>query len=182
MKKIISKKNIAIMFVCCFIFWMLLNSAPNKMSYTVEKEDDSYIVSVFNPHGEKIYEEQYGVEPAISKVGKNTVMVTVGAGNWWQSRFINGKTEGISDWFGQIAAYSEQLVVYGTYEDNKLKIIIRDIYDKDKIYKEITDSFPQVAVGSYLVKDAQILNDHLVYLRYYIDDEWTEKGKFVFLN
>lgn len=176
------KRIIVIMLVCCLTFGVLLRSAPNKMSYTVEKEDDNFIVSIFNAHGEKIFEEQYRVWPNISKIGKNTVMITVGKGDWHQSKFINGKTGRISDWLDDVRECSEQLVVYGTYEDNTLKIIIRDIYDKDKTYKEIIDSFPQVAVGAYLIKDAQILNDHLVYLRYYIDDDWNEKGKFVFLN
>ncbi len=182
LKKIISKKNIIMALVCCLIFWMLLNSVPNKMSYTVEEGDDSYIVSVFNPHGEKIYEEQYRVEPVISKVGKDTVMITVGKGDWHQSKFINGKTGRISEWFDDVKECSEQLVVNCVYKDNRFKIIIRDIYDKDKTYKEITDSFSEAAVGKYLVKDIEIINDHLVYLRYYIGDDWEEKGRLIFLN
>lgn len=89
----------------------------------------------------------YYVEPVISKVGKNTIMVTVGRGDFWISTFINGKTGDVSEGFENISGCSEKLVVYGTFEEGKIKIIIRDIYNKEQVYKEIIEEFPNIAVG-----------------------------------
>lgn len=72
--------------------------------------------------------------------------------------------------------------MYGIYENAKLKIVIRDIYDEDIVYKEITDQFPGVAVGSYIIKDAEIVSDNLVHITYYIGDNWKEKEVFVNLQ
>ena len=40
------------------------------------------------------------------------------------------------------------------------------------------DTFPNVAVGLYIIKDAQILDEHSVDLTYYVGDEWKEKEPF----
>lgn len=97
-------------------------------------------------------------------------MVTIGFGDAWTTKFINGKTNRISDSFVNISAYNEELVVYGIYEDGQLKIIIRNIYDKEAAYEEVVDEFPNVAVGSYIIKDAQIIDNHSVHLTYYVNN------------
>lgn len=109
-------------------------------------------------------------------------MVTVGRGDSWTNKFINGKTNRISDSFENISAYDGQLVVYGIYEDEQLKIVIRDIYDKEKVYKEVIDTFPNVAVGSYIIKDARIIDGNSVHLTYYVGNEWEEKEKVIRLD
>lgn len=98
------------------------------------------------------------------------------------STFINGKTGNVSKSFENVSGYNEKLVVYAIYEEGNLKIIIRDIYNKDKVYKEIIDEFPNVAVGSYIIKDAQVINNHLVYLNYYLGNDWKEEKKFIFVR
>lgn len=132
--------------------------------------------------GKRIYENVYGVEPIIMQVDKDTLLIRTGRGDSWITKFVNGKTNRVSDDFENISAYNGQLVVYGIYEDEQLKIVIRDIYDKDKVYKEVIDTFPNVAVGSYIIKDAQIIDEHSVDLTYYVGDEWEEKEEVVLLD
>lgn len=180
-RKRLSKKCIVFV-ICCLTIFVILKFVPDKMSYSVERLKDNYTVSIFNNRGKKIYEDTYRLEPNVSKIGENTVMVTIGRGDSWTTKFINGKTNRISDGFENISAYNEKLVVYGTYEDEELKIIIRDIYDKEKAYEEVIDAFPDVAVGSYIIKDAQIIDNHSVHITYYVDSNWEEKEKLIFLD
>ncbi len=181
LKRKISKKSIVIagIVLCCLTVCVILIILPNKMSYSVEKVNNTYNVSVTNRWGKKIYENVYELEPSIIQVGKDTILIRVGKGDSWTAKFINGKTNRISDSFENISAYNEQLVVYGLYEDGQLKIVIRDIYDKDKVYKEVIDTFPDVAVGSYIIKDAQIIDEHSVHLTYYVGNGWEEKEKLI---
>ena len=53
MKKIISKKSIvvALIVICCLIVFAILTLLPNKMSYSVEKVNGTYNVSVNNRWG-----------------------------------------------------------------------------------------------------------------------------------
>ena len=184
LKKIISKKGIVItlIVVCCLMAFAIFMLLSNKISYTVEEVNGTYNVSVNNRCGKRIYENAYGVEPIIMQVDKDTILIRTGKGDSRITKFINGKTNRVSDNFENISAYNGQLVVYGIYEDEQLKIVIRDIYDKDKVYKEVIDTFPNVAVGSYIIKDAQIIDEHSVDLTYYVGDEWEEKEEVVLLD
>lgn len=184
LKKIISKKGIVItlIVVCCLMAFAIFMILSNKISYTVEEVNGTYNVSVNNRCGKRIYENAYGVEPIIMQVDKDTILIRTGKGDSRITKFINGKTNRVSDNFENISAYNGQLVVYGIYEDEQLKIVIRDIYDKDKVYKEVIDTFPNVAVGSYIIKDAQIIDEHSVDLTYYVGDEWKEKEEVILLD
>ena len=184
LKKIMSKKGIVItlIVVCCLMAFAIFMLLSNKISYTVEEVNGTYNVSVNNRCGKRIYENAYGVEPIIMQVDKDTILIRTGKGDSRITKFINGKTNRVSDNFENISAYNGQLVVYGIYEDEQLKIVIRDIYDKDKDYKEVIDTFPNVAVGSYIIKDAQIIDEHSVDLTYYVGDEWEEKEEVVLLD
>lgn len=184
LKKIMSKKGIVItlIVVCCLMAFAIFMLLSNKISYTVEEVNGTYNVSVNNRCGKRIYENAYGVEPIIMQVDKDTILIRTGKGDSRITKFINGKTNRVSDNFENISAYNGQLVVYGIYEDEQLKIVIRDIYDKDKVYKEVIDTFPNVAVGSYIIKDAQIIDEHSVDLTYYVGDEWEEKEEVVLLD
>lgn len=184
LKKGVSKKGIVIaaIVICCLTVFAVLMILPHKMSYSVEKVNDTYSVSIKNKWGKKIYENVYELEPSIIQVGKDTILIKIGRGDSWTSTFINGKTNRISDGFENISIYNEELVVYGTYEDEQIKIVIRDIYDKDKVYKEVIDTFPDVAVGSYIIKDAQIIDEHSVHLTYYVGNGWEEKETLIQLD
>lgn len=175
------KGKTVIVVICCLLLCTILKLAPNKMKYSIIKKNDNYTVLVSNGEGEMVYKDFYNLEPVISKVGKNTIMITVGKGDLKVSKFVNGKTGRVSDTFENVSAFSEKLVVYGIFESGKLKIVIRDIYDKEKTYKEIIDTFPNVAVGSYIIKDAKIISNHLVYLNYYVNDG-QEKKKIVIVK
>lgn len=179
-RKNVLKSIIIIMAAGCLALFIILNNLWNKIQYSVEKIDDKYIVSISNDQGEIIYKGAYALQPVISKTGESTFMVTVGKGDSRTTKFINKKTGIVSDGFENISACNEKIVIYGTYESDKLKIIIRDIYDKNKYYEEIIDTFPNVAVGSYIIKDAQIYSNGSIDLTYYVDDDWTEKKKVVF--
>ncbi len=182
MKKV-SYKNVFIVLIAisCVVCFVIFKLSPDKMTHTVYKNEGNYVVSITNNQGKKIYEHSYKSEPVVSKAGENTFIVTVGRGDCWTTSFINGKTGKVSDGFENISSYNEKLVVYGIYDDNKLKIVIRDIYDKEKAYKEIIDDFPDLAVGSYVIKDAKVINDHMVYIKYYTGDDWEEKENIVFI-
>lgn len=189
-KEIFKKKKIItqIIIIGCFIWMIILEALPNRMTYSIKEQGDNmYFLSVSDNQGKIIYENQYNAYPVVLKVGKNTIRIVTGKGDCRLSQFINGKTGSISDYFENVSACNEKLVVYAIYEEGNLKIIIRYIYNKDKSYKEIIDEFPHVAVGWYAIKDARVINDHLVYLNYYLGDDlvlnnWKEKKRFILVR
>lgn len=178
-KKLKKKIIIQIIGICCFIWMITLEAIPNRMTYSIEEQGDMYDLSISDNQGKIIYENQYYGYPIVSKVGKNTMRIVAGKGDVRQYRFINGKTGSKSDYLENVCGCNEKLVVYATnYNEGSIKIIIGDIY-KDEVYKEIIDDFIPTAIPSYAIKDVQIINNHLVYLRYYVGDSaiWQERGE-----
>ena len=68
--------------------------------------------------------------------------------------------------------------IYGR-ENNVKKKNIKKVYSYCRVYKEVIDTFPDVAVGSYIIKDAQIIDEHSVHLTYYVGNGWEEKEKLI---
>lgn len=69
---------------------------PHIASYNVEKSQNGYVVSITDIHGKLLYEDLYQLEPIISEIGKDTVMVTAGKGDSIAYKFINRKSGKIS--------------------------------------------------------------------------------------
>lgn len=182
-KRIMFRKKyvVFIIAICCFIIMIALQFVPDQMLYSIKEDGNHWIVSIKDRNGETVYEDSYEVEPVISEIGKNTIMITAGRGNAWTSRFVNGKMGKVSDSFENVSACNENLVVYAAYKEGEMKIIIRDIYDESKTYKEITDNFPDVAVGSYIIKEAKVINHYLVYIEYYAGSDWKETKKHFYM-
>ena len=67
-KKIVSKKYIIIatLVILGLIVFAALYFVPGKMSYSVEKVNDKYVVSITNNYGKTIYENTYNAYPVIS--------------------------------------------------------------------------------------------------------------------
>lgn len=69
LKKIISKKSIVILIIiiCCWALFVLLKFAPNKISYNVERDNDNYIVSIFNNRGKRYMKIHIGENLSFQK-------------------------------------------------------------------------------------------------------------------
>ena len=108
LKKIISKKGIVItlIVISCLIVFTILMILSDKISYNVEEVNGNYNVSVNNRWGKRIYENVYGVAPIIMQVGKDAILIRTGKGDSWITKFINGKTNRVSDDFENISAYN----------------------------------------------------------------------------
>ena len=153
-------------------------TGAESFTYEVAQGEEEYRVSVHDRQDNLLYEASYPKEPVVKKIGKDTLEIYEGAGNTGWSVFVNGETGEVSEPVTDVAACSEETVVYPVFEDGIFKIIIRDIYD-ERIYREITDNFPPVATGNGFIKEIKVL-DYSIYLDYYTGngangEEWEEK-------
>ena len=58
------------------------------------------------------------------------------------------------------------------YEDGMMKIIVQDIFDKNKFHLEVIRDYAPVAVGRYMIIDAEFSDDTTLCLEYYSGEEW----------
>lgn len=163
-----------------------VEAGTESLAYEIDQDEENYRVSVYDRQENLLYEDFYPGEPAVKRIGKDTLEIHEGAGNTWWSVFVDGQTGEVSEPIADIIACNEKTAVYPVFEDGVFKIIIRDIYNENP-YEEITDDFPPVAAGTGFIKEAKVLDRYTVYLDYYTGDgrngdEWKEKRMFVLLK
>ena len=57
----------------------------------------------------------------------------------------------MSDYFGDVVAYSSDKVVYPTLDQGTMKIIEQDIYNRDNYYLEIIRDYITAATGREII-------------------------------
>lgn len=148
-----------------------------------EKENYNYEVIIKQYNGKVIISEEYhDLYPIVDVVEKDVLTLTLGSGDWWVTRFINVKDGSVSEEFGNIITYNADKVVYPAYEDGVMKIIVQDIFGKEQYYLEVIREYAPVAVGRYMIVDAEFLDDDALYLQYYRGEEWEEVCEVINLN
>ncbi len=152
-------------------------------TYTViENENYNYKVIIRQYNGKIILsEEYYHLWPIVQEVGKDILTLTLGNGDCWLTRFINVKDGNVSEQFENILTYSSDKVVYPKYEDGVMKIIVQDIFDKERCYYEVLRDYAPDAVGKYMVIDATFLDETTLHLQYYSGEDWEEVSEVIHL-
>lgn len=181
------KRAILVSSLVCIIFIILLfNGLKHDISDTYiinEKENYTYEIIIKQYNGKVIISEEYdGLYPIVEVAGKDVLTLTLGRGDCWITRFINVKDGSVSEGFDYMVAYNADKVVYPGFKDGVMKIIVQDIFDKEQYYLEIVREYAPVAVGRYMIIDAEFLDDDALYLKYYKGEEWEEVSEVIDLN
>lgn len=183
------KRNVLfLIFVCCFasLFYIFFIKQKKDIEdfifYTGENKENNYIVCIKNRQEDIIFYEEYAREPTVKVVYDDTFMVIRGQGDWHGYTFINIETSLVSEEFDDINAWNHEKVVYSVYENDVIKIVIQDIYDKEKYYKEVLRNYAPEAIPYRVILDAEFINDSQVILKYYRGEEWEEVSEIIDLN
>ena len=175
-------KRVIMMFMIIALTTIIVYRANINISktYKVYENNYEYEVVIRQYNGKVIVSENtYNMEPIIKEVGKDTLMLKVGKGDWHITRFINVKEGTISEGFGNAEAFDSNKVVYPIYEDDTIKIVIQDIYDKDKYYREVIRDYTPVAVPKSMIIDIEFIDDSKLLLKYYSGEEWKEVSEII---
>ncbi len=105
-------------------------------------------------------------EPQVQKIDEDTYLIIRGKGDWKTYTFLNKDLGLISKPFDDISAWNMDKVVYATYEDDILKIVVQDIYDVNKYYKEILRDYAPFAVPHHIIEEAEFIGDSQLRLKY----------------
>lgn len=180
-------KNILLFLLSSIVVVLILVLASKKNRTTenyfmIEKTDMGVILSIWDRKDMEICSVKYMGDVKIIKISEDTLLAINGKGDWRQYTFINIPTGEISDTFNDVSAWNEQKVVYAIYENNAIKIVVQDIYDKDKYYMEIVRDFPIVAVPHCVIKSAKFIRNRKIILEYYVGEDWNERKETINLK
>lgn len=182
------KRNVSfLVFVCCFanllnIFVIIFKQKNDIDNFIFCTRENNYIVCIKNRQEDIIFYEEYVKEPIVKVIYNDTFMVIRGQGDWHGYTFINIETSLVSEEFDDINAWNHEKVVYSVYENDVIKIVIQDIYDKEKYYKEVLRNYAPEAIPYRIILDAKFINDSQVKLKYYRGEEWEVVSEIIDLN
>lgn len=89
---------------------------------------------------------------------------------WFYDRVTGEKSE---EYFN-ISAINGSNIVYMEFTDGReIHLVIRDIFDKDTLYKEIVCDFSDTAVASSVLRSVTFLNDKSIEIEYEVGEDRT---------
>lgn len=63
-----------------------------------------------------------------------------------------------------------------------MKIIVQDIFDKERYYYEVIRDYAPDAVGTYMVIEVVFLDEATLHLQYYSGEDWEEVSEVINLK
>lgn len=114
----------------------------NDIPYTCEKDDEEYVVSLYDKNGRKIEEIVFPKKPNIKELGKDLIEIEIVLGNPASYIFyFNQKTLQISATFFNSVQMEGKYVAY----IDGSRLIVQDIFSEGILYEEIVRDFSAAA-------------------------------------
>lgn len=153
--------------------------------YKVSDDHDNveFIIDFNNSKSIKI--DRFGIAPYITKVTDEIVEIRFHVGNPADYvLYYNLKTSQLSKEFFNPTTTKNDLVVYmnENYNNNEITMVIQDIFDKSKYYKEIKRDFSPVAAACSDLEKAEFIDNNKLRITYLEGGNFTKKTEIISLN
>lgn len=152
----------------------LIDSGKYHKVYAIEKGDlPKYMYEIYNKSGKVVKTEKTVAYPNIQKVSDNLLSISTGAGSFvGQGQYYDIEANTFSEVFESPLATSGNLVVYVKTPN---VLIIRDIFDKTKYFKEVTLDLADTAVPTAVISKIEFVEDGKLNVTYLSEEEYIEK-------
>ena len=135
----------------------------NNIPYTCEKDDDEYVVSLYDKKGRKIEEIVFPKKPNIKELGNDLIEIEIVLGNPVSYIFyFNQKTLQISSTFFNSVQMEGKYVAY----IDGSRLIVQDIFSEGILYEEIVRDF---SVAANPLMDVELIekgNKEFIHFQY----------------
>lgn len=181
MKSMFRKKIITFFIVsvgCCIFF--ILFFLIKKDNFIVCKEvSDGYELILYSKSKDVVFSGIYPREPGINKIEENIVEISISTGS--PARYVfyfDIENSEISDVFFNPIQFENEYIAY--MEDGKL--ILTDIFKRDKLYKEIVRDFTKTANPMSTIVNIKLIDNENIILEYYIGEDYTQVSETIPIN
>ena len=135
----------------------------NNIPYTCEKDDDEYVVSLYDKKGRKIEEIVFPKMPNIKELGNDLIEIEIVLGNPVSYIFyFNQKTLQISSTFFNSVQMEGKYVAY----IDGSRLIVQDIFSEGILHEEIVRDF---SVAANPLMDVELIekgNKEFIHFQY----------------
>ena len=164
----------------------LLSSGKNFKTFDISKGDNTeYLYEIYNNSGEVIKSETVVRRfPALNYQSDSLLSIEIGVGTGvWLTQYYDTVKDHFSEVFESPIVVRNNKVAYMIISNNIYKIIIRDVFDENKYYKEFSlDDFAKVANPVDALIDIQYLDDDRLQVAYLSSENYIEKYSVIQLR
>jgi len=176
-RKIISCFLIVVLAVATYLFAAEKNNhtvvleANEKDGYNISYNEKAgtYSYQIYSATG-KILDEKKKLyrEPFIESVDEDILHISLSAGtNVRQEWFVNRKTEERSETFQNVCAIQGEKIAFMELDDeSSYCLVIRDIFDENKLYLEVKQDFAPLAIPDLIIENAEFTEESSLKITY----------------
>jgi len=106
----------------------------------------------------------------------------VGAGNVTIYQFFDVKLNRISPRYNNPTLIENDKIVYMDYDGERLKLIVSDLFDKNKFYKEYLRDFSPIAAPYNALSSAKFIDSNKLQIAYLTGIDYKEITETIELN
>jgi len=155
-----------------------ISSGKNYKVYDISKDHKpEYRYDIYNNAGRIVKSESvFRIDPRITYPydGVLSIHVSLGTG-YFLTQYYDTNRDVFSDTFESPAMADHGMVVYAAYIGESLKLVVRDIFDINRYYKEFELDFSPV-VPFNAVRKAEFADENTLDITYVSGKEYEEKN------
>ena len=151
---------------------------------TVDAQKYEYII--YTKEGEAAWKEEVSREPHIRLLQNGLLEIMTSHGSpaqLYRYYDINNNAFSSESFWNRALVLDDGKIVYMSMdEESKTVLVIQDIFDKEKYYKEIHRDFSPLAVPSLTLLDAQVTENGDLEITYYSGSEQNIENETISLQ
>ena len=198
MKKYILIIMFLILLLVTYIFYIYENSKLNtfkKINLEVVEQTKNYkIIALKNEEITKyyywildntnntIYKSSSYKMPNLSYYSNNIIQLHLGSGNVSQYQFFDTKNSITSPIYENPTLIDNEKIMYMTFENNKIKLIVRDLFDELKLYRKYERDFSPVATAHNDLINAKFIDVNKLQITYLSGKDFIEVTEILNLD
>ena len=145
-----------------------------KVIVSENEKTTEYHYWIFDNSGNIIHEDIYYKNPNISYLSSDIIQKHTGGGNVSQYQFFNIEKGLISPIYDNPGLIDNGKIVYMAFENDQIKLIVRDLFDESIFYKEYECNFSPVAAASSGLITANFINSSELQVTYLSGEDFME--------
>lgn len=164
----------------------VIHSGKNYKIFDVSKNEDNpeYVYEIYDNSGKCVKQVLHlRIEPEIKYVNRELLQIQEGGGtNVIETHYYHVKKNQFSDGYEEPIAVSKDKVAYMMLVKDKIKLVVRDIFDKNKYYQEFALDFALSPFPGDVLDEAEFLSAKELKVSYFAGDDYEERTKVLSLN
>lgn len=173
-----------------FLFFLLLlcfTACQTNRNYSVQTVYTQeiavqYKVSVFGNDGSVLYETVLDIEPEFAELEDGILQMRTGAGNVTQYIFFDVVNNKVSPIYENPELIQFGKIVYMTFYEQKVQLVIRDIFDTSMYFRAYDRNFSKTGVLADALIAAEFLDENTLQVYYLSGEKFEEVQELLMLN